>query len=68
MYETKNKIILKILAQRSPKLELWLKRYGKKSFGDLFRISGKLLGLYVEIFMDSRGAVCRIGGLRDDLE
>jgi hypothetical protein len=34
-----------------------LQRYGEKSFRDLFGISGKWLGLYLEILLDSRGAV-----------
>jgi hypothetical protein len=31
-----------------------LKRYGEKSFRHLFGISGKWLGLYVEVLLDSR--------------
>jgi hypothetical protein len=53
----KDKMILRILAQESLKSELWLQRYGDKSFRDLFGISGKWLGPYLEIFLDSRGFV-----------
>jgi hypothetical protein len=31
-----------------------LQRYGEKNFRDLFVISGKWLGLNLEIFLDSR--------------
>jgi hypothetical protein len=43
------------LAQESPKSELWLQRYGEKNFGDLFAISRKWLGVYLEIFSKTRG-------------
>jgi hypothetical protein len=55
MYELKDEVILRILVQESPKSELRLKRYGEKSFMDLFVISRKWLGRYLEIFSDSRG-------------
>jgi hypothetical protein len=48
---------MRILGQKSPKSELWLKRYGEKSFRDLFVISRKWLGLYFEIYSESRGSV-----------
>jgi hypothetical protein len=38
------------------KSELRLQRYGKKKFGDLFEISGKWLGVYLELFSKIRGA------------
>jgi hypothetical protein len=40
--------------QESPKSELRLQRYGEKNFGYLFVISEKWLGLYLELFLDSR--------------
>jgi tetrahydromethanopterin S-methyltransferase subunit G len=57
MHEMKGEVIQRILAQESPKSELRLKRYGKKSFRDLFVIFGKWLGLYLEIYLNSRGSV-----------
>jgi hypothetical protein len=50
-------MIVRILVQESPKLELWFKRYGEKSFGVLFGIYGKRLGLCLKIFLNSRGVV-----------
>jgi hypothetical protein len=46
----KEEVILRILAQKLPKLELRLQRYGEKNFGDLFVISKKWLGVYLELF------------------
>jgi hypothetical protein len=43
------------LTQESPKSELRLQRYGEKNFGDLFAISGKWLGVFLEIFLKTRG-------------
>jgi hypothetical protein len=45
---------------------LWLQRYGEKSFGDLFVIFGKWLGLYLEIYSESRGSIWNFCGLRPD--
>jgi hypothetical protein len=42
--------------QESLKSELWLQRYDKRNFGDLFVISGKWLGLYLELISKIRGA------------
>jgi hypothetical protein len=53
----KDKMIPRILVQESPKLELWLQRYGEKSSREIFVISGNWLGLYLEIFSDSRGFI-----------
>jgi hypothetical protein len=60
MHEMKYKMILRILVEESPKSELWLQRYGEKGSRDLFVISRKWLGLYLEIFLDSRGSVWNI--------
>jgi hypothetical protein len=48
----KDEVILRILARESPKSELWLQRYGKKNFRDLFVIFEKWPGIYLEIFLD----------------
>jgi hypothetical protein len=50
----KEEVILTILAQESLKSELQLRRYGEKNFRDLFVISGKWLGVFLEIFLNSR--------------
>jgi hypothetical protein len=44
-----------------------LQRYGEKNFSGLFAISRKWLELYLEILLDSRGAVWNIGGMWLDL-
>jgi hypothetical protein len=54
MHQTKEEVILRILVQESLKSELWLRRYGEKNFRDLFVISGKWLGVFLEIFLNSR--------------
>jgi hypothetical protein len=55
MHQMKDEVIMRILAQQSSKSELRLKRYGEKSFRDLFIFSRKCLGLYLKILSDSRG-------------
>jgi hypothetical protein len=40
-----------------------MRRYGEKSFEDLFGISGKWLGLYFEILLNSRGLCLEIHGV-----
>jgi hypothetical protein len=50
----KEDVILRILAQESPKSELRLRGYGEKNFRDLFVISRKWLGVFLEIFLNSR--------------
>jgi hypothetical protein len=52
----KEGMIPRILAKESLNLELRLQRYGKKKFRDLFVISGKWLGVFLEIFLKIRGA------------
>jgi hypothetical protein len=52
-HKMKEKVILRILAQESPKLELRLRRYGEKNFRDLFVIYGKWLGVFLEIMLKS---------------
>jgi hypothetical protein len=54
MHQTTEEVILRILVQESLKSELWLRRYGEKNFRDLFVISGKWLGVFLEIFLNSR--------------
>jgi hypothetical protein len=50
MHELKHEVILRILTQELLKSELRMKKYGKKSFGDLFVISRKWLGLIWKYF------------------
>jgi hypothetical protein len=50
----KEEVILRFLKQGSPKLELQLRRYSKNNFRDLFVISRKWLGVFLEIFLNSR--------------
>jgi hypothetical protein len=58
MHRIKEEVILRILAEESLKSELRLRRYGKKKFRDLFVISRKWLGVFlnsrvpVEILVD----------------
>jgi hypothetical protein len=63
----KEGVISRILAKESLNLELWLQRYGEKNFRDLFVISRKWLGLFLEIFLKIRGASCKCG-LRVDFQ
>jgi hypothetical protein len=50
MHKMREEVILRILVQESPKSELRLRRYGEKSCGDFFVISGKWLGVFLKIF------------------
>jgi hypothetical protein len=51
----KEEVILRILAQESLDLELRLQRYDENNFGNLFVISLKWLGLYLELISKIRG-------------
>jgi hypothetical protein len=59
MHRMKEGVIPRVLAKESLNLELQLQRYGEKKFRDLFVISGKWLGVFLEIFL-------KICGLRVD--
>jgi hypothetical protein len=61
MHKMKEEVIPRILAQESPKSKLRLQRYNEKNFGDLFIISGKWLGVYLEIFSKTRGLLGNLG-------
>jgi hypothetical protein len=58
----KEGVIPRVLAKESLNLELRLQRYGEKKFRDLFVISGKCLGVFLEIFLKIRGASCKYVG------
>jgi hypothetical protein len=55
MQRMKEEVIMRILAQESPKSELPLQRYSEKNFRDLFVISEKWLELIWNYFSNSRG-------------
>jgi hypothetical protein len=61
MDKMKEEVILRILTQESPKSELQLQRYGEMNFGDLYVISGKWLGVYLEIFSKTRSLLGNLG-------
>jgi hypothetical protein len=44
-------VIERVLAKESLNLELRLQRYGEKKFRNLFVISGKWIGVFLEIFL-----------------
>jgi hypothetical protein len=58
----KDGVIPRVLAKESLNLELRLQRYGKKKFRDLFVISGKWLGAFLELYLKIRGASCKYVG------
>jgi hypothetical protein len=58
----KEGVIPRVLAKESLNLELRLQRYGEKKFKDLFVISRKWLGVFLEIFLKIRGASCKYVG------
>jgi hypothetical protein len=59
MHRMKYGVIRRVLAKESLNLELRLQRYGEKKFRDLFVISGKWLGAFLELFLKIRGASCK---------
>jgi hypothetical protein len=61
MHKMKEEVILRVLAQESLKSELRLQKYGEKNFRDLFVISRKWLGVYLEIFSKTRGLLGNLG-------
>jgi hypothetical protein len=56
MPKMKGEVILKILAQESPKSELWLQRYGEKKLHGPFYNFWKWLGLYLKLFSNITGS------------
>jgi hypothetical protein len=62
----KEEVILRILAQESPKSELWLRRYREKKLRGPLCNFWKWLGLYLELFSETRGLVRNFRGLRLD--
>jgi hypothetical protein len=58
----KDGVIRRVLAKESLDLELQLQRYGEKKFRDLFVISRKWLGAFLELFLKIRGASCKYVG------
>jgi hypothetical protein len=62
MHRLKEGVIPRVLVKESLNLELRLQRYDEKKFRDLFVISGKWLGVFLEIFLKIRGASCKYVG------
>jgi hypothetical protein len=57
MLGIKEDVVLRILMRELPKSDLWLKRFGYLKFQGPICDFGKRLGLYLEILLNSRGAV-----------
>jgi hypothetical protein len=55
----KEEVILRILVQQSPKLELRLRRYGEKKLWGPFHNFWKWLGLYLELFFKFQRSECK---------
>jgi hypothetical protein len=68
MHRMKDGVIPRVLVKESLNLELRLQRYGEKKFRDIFVISGKWLGVFLEIFLKTREASCNYVGCRLILE
>jgi hypothetical protein len=51
MHTMKEGVIPSVLVKESLNLELLLQRYGEKKFRDLFVISRKWLGVFLEILL-----------------
>jgi hypothetical protein len=68
MHRMKVGVIPRILLKESLNFELRLQRYGEKNFRDLFVISGKWLGVFLEIFLKIRGASYKYVGYGSILE
>jgi hypothetical protein len=62
MHIMKDGVIPRVPVKESLNLELQLQRYGEKKFRDLFVISEKWLGVFLEIFLKIRGASCNYVG------
>jgi hypothetical protein len=58
----KEGVIPRVLVKESLNLELRLQRYGEKKFRDLFVISRKWVGVFLEIFLKIRGTSCKYVG------
>jgi hypothetical protein len=62
----KDGVIPRVLAKESLNLGLQLQRYGEKKFRDLLVISGKWLGVFLELFLKIQGASYKYVGVRVD--
>jgi hypothetical protein len=51
MHRIKDGVIPRVLVKESLNLKLRLQRYDEKKFSDLFIISGKWLGVFLEIVL-----------------
>jgi hypothetical protein len=53
MHRMKDGVIPRVLVKESLNLELQFQRYGEKKFRDLFVISRKWLGAFLEFFFEN---------------